>query len=420
MPGFGGAVERGMGAARSLLDQTLDDRYRVRNELGRTDSSVLYAAEDTRDGEPITLQVLRPELGQHAELRAGFLEASLALTHAEHPHLVGVLGAGVTHDALCYVALTPVAGTTLTQLLRHEAITAAQACNFAAQILAGLHAAHSAGVVHGRLRPGDVLVKRDEEGQLSTTLLGFGLAKYRPASLASLELQSIAPEAFDEGVREPSGDLFSVAAILFEMLAGCPPFEGETAAAVRAAAQRGEFLALASLRPDLPAALVTLVERALSPDPKSRPASAIEFARRLAASGAPLSVPDLSAHQWRSPVPEAPPSRPSRLPTQRAAAEPEREAPSDPVFRYRPKRGEWPGADAGDAMSESLLIDPRFPRPAPTPNLDAQSSAPPARAGSEPRISIALRQEPPRQHLGWALAAGAALGALLAWLASAL
>ena len=414
-----------MGAARSLLDQTLDDRYRVRNELGRTDSSVLYAAEEMRDGEPITLQVLRPEIGQHAELRAGFLEASLALTHAEHPHLVAVLGAGVTHDALCYVALAPVTGHTLAQLLRHEAITVEQACTFVAQILGGLHAAHSAGVVHGRLRTSDVLVARDDEGRPNTTLLGFGLAKYRPTSLPSVDLQSIAPEALDQGVREPSADLFSVAAILFEMLAGCPPFEGDTAAAVCAAAQRGEFLALASQRPDLPPALVALVEEGLSPDPRSRPASAIEFARRLAASGAPLSVPDLSGHQWRSPVPEPPPSRPSRLPTQRAAAEPEREAPSDPVLRYRPKRRDWPGADAADAMSESLLIDPRIPRQAPTPNMDTRSSPPrssprPTRALSDPRVSLAGPQELSRQNLGWALVGGAAIGALLAWLAGVL
>src|SRR5688500_18233020 len=87
------AVNRGMSAARNLLDQTLDDRYRVRGELGRNDSGVLYTAEDIRDGGRITLQVLRPEIGQHAELRASFLEASLALTHAEHEHLIGVVGA---------------------------------------------------------------------------------------------------------------------------------------------------------------------------------------------------------------------------------------------------------------------------------------------------------------------------------------
>lgn len=408
-----------MGAARSLLDQTLDDRYRVRNELGRTDSSVLYAAEDTRDGEPITLQVLRPELGQHAELRAGFLEASLALTHAEHPHLVGVLGAGVTHDALCYVALAPVTGRTLAQVLRHEALTTEQACTIASQILAGLHAAHSAGVVHGRLRPSDVLVARDAGDRLNTTLIGFGLAKYRPPSLPSADLQSLAPEAHESGVREPATDLFSVAAILFEMLAGCPPFEGDTTEAVRAAARRGEYLALASLRPDLPPALVTLIEEALSHDPKSRPASAIVFARRLAASGAPLSVPDLSKHQWRSPVPEPPPSRPSRLPTQRPVAEPEREVPSDPVLRYRPKRGDWPGADSAEAMTESLLMDPRIPRPAPTPNLDAKSSPRPAPPRSERHSSVKV-QDLSRLNLGWALVGGAAIGALLAWVAGIL
>ena len=410
-----------MSAARSLLDETLDDRYRVRNELGRTDSSVLYAAEDTRDGEPITLQVLRPELGQHADLRAGFLEASLALTHAEHPHLVGVRAAGVTHDALCYVALAPVTGTTLGQLMRHEAITAQQACGIAGQVLEGLHAAHAAGVVHGRLRPSDVLVTRDEAGQPSTTLLGFGLAKYRPASPPSVDLQSIAPEALD-GVREPPADLFSVAAILFEMLAGCPPFEGDSPEAVRSAAQRGDHLALGSLRPDLPPALVALVEEGLSHDPKSRPRSAIDFARRLEASGAHLSISALSEpqwqkHQWRSPMPEAP-ANPSRLPTQRAAAaEPPKASPSDPVLRYRRN-----GADASEflVMSESLLIDPRIPPPAPTPNLEARSSPRPPRVGSEPRISIVESRDLSLGNLGWALVVGAAVGGLLAWVSGLL
>lgn len=405
-----------MSAARSLIDQTLDDRYRVQHELGRTDSSVLYAAEDTRGGGRITLQVLRPELGQHVELRAGFLEASLALTHAEHPHLVGVLGAGVTHDALCYVALEPVTGTTLAQLLRHEALTAQQACNVAAQILAGLHAAHSAGVVHGRLRPSDVLVTRGDAGRLVTALLGFGLAKYPPATLPSADLQSIAPEALEHGVREPASDLFSVAAILFEMLAGCPPFEGDTAEAVRAAAQRGDHLALASLRRDLPPALVALVEAGLSHDPRRRPATAIEFARRLETSGAPLDMSDFSEHQWRSPIPEAPTGRASRLPTQRAAAEPPRDAPSDPVFRFRPRRGGWAGNDGSATMSESALIDPRIPPPAATPKLD-ESSRPPKRASSDPRLSLAGGHDLSPWNVGWALVCGAAVGALLAWLA---
>lgn len=407
-----------MGAARSLLDQTLDDRYRVQNELGRTDSSVLYAAEDTRDGAAVTLQVLRPELGQHSELRAGFLEASLALTHVEHAHLVRVIGAGVTHDALCYVALTPVTGSHLGQLLRHEAITAAQACNFASQILLGLHTAHAAGVVHGRLRASEVLVARDEHGQPSMKLSGFGLAKYRPPASASIELQSVAPEAFEEGVREPSADLFSVATLLFEMLAGCPPFEGHSPAAVRAAALRGEFLALSSLRPDLPPALVALVEAGLSPDPKSRPTSAIAFARRLAGTEASLRVPDLTENRWRSPVPEA--NRPSRWPTQPAAAEARRESASDPVLRYRPKRLDWPGVDGADPMSDSLLIDPRIPPPALTPNLEAKDSTPATPELSEPHAPATERQEPSRQSLGLALVGGAAIGALLAWLAGVL
>ena len=411
-----------MSAARSLLDQTLDDRYRVRDEVGRNDSSVLYAAEDTRDGEPITLQVLRPELGQHAELRASFLEASLALTHAEHPHLVGVRGAGVTHDALCYVALHPLAGSSLSLLLRHEALTTAQACSIAAQVLAALHAAHAAGVVHGRLRPSDVLVAQDSGGHPLATLLGFGLAKYRPAELPSADLQSIAPEAHEGGLREPAADLFSVAAILFEMLAGCPPFEGDTVEAVRIAMQRGEFLSLASLRPDLPPALVSLVEAGLSHDPKARPATAIEFARRLEASGAPLSMPDLAEHQWRSPVPEPPASRPSRLPTQRAAAaKREREVPSDPVLRSRPRGAGWAPAEGAEflVMSESLLIDPRIPPPAATPNLDAGSTPRPGPPGPEQSKSRLGGLDLSTQSVGWALVCGAAVGALLSWLASA-
>jgi serine/threonine-protein kinase len=403
-----------MSAARNLLDQTLDDRYRVHGELGRNDSGILYAAEDVRDGGRITLQVLQPELGQHAELRASFLEASLALTHAEHEHLIGVVGVGVTHDALCYVALHPVEGSSLTQLLRHEALTTAQACSIASQILAGLHAAHAAGVVHGRLRPSDIWVGRDEDGQPRIKLLGFGLAKYRPSTTSAADLQNLAPECWQGGVSDPTTDLFSVAAILFELLAGCPPFEGDTPEAVRAAAQRGEALGLANLRRDLPPALVSLVEQGLSPDPKGRPTSAAEFARRLGAFGDPASVPEVGDHQWRSPIPEPPASRPSRLPTQRAmAAVAPRVSRSDPAIRY---------AARGDTseflwLSESLLMDPRIPPPALTPNLDDD---PPAERHSSPSLSLSSELHVSQRGLWWALVCGAIAGALLAWLAGAL
>lgn len=402
-----------MSAARNLLDQTLDDRYRVRGELGRNDSGILYNAEDVRDGGRITLQVLRPELGQHAELRASFLEASLALTHAEHEHLIGVVGAGVTHDALCYVALHPIEGSSLGQLLRHEALTTAQACGIVSQILAGLHAAHAAGVVHGRLRPSDIWVVRDQEGQPSVKLLGFGLAKYRPHAASAADLQSLAPECWHGSVSEPSADLFSVAAILFELLVGCPPFEGDTAEEVRTAAQRGEALALTSLRPDLPPALVSLVEAGLSPDPKGRPTSAVEFGRRLERFGAPVSLPQLSEHQWRSPIPEPPASRPSRMPTQRpsAAAEAPRASHSDPVIRYSTK------GDASEflALSESLLMDPRIPPPAATPNLEDDRAR-----HTSGLLSLNVTRDLSQRSLGWALLFGAIVGALLSWLAGVL
>lgn len=409
--------------ARDLIDQKLDDRYRVLRELTHSDGSTLYEGEQTGDGARVTLQVLDRELSKDDEVSRSFLETGRALTQTAHDHLVPVVGVGCANSHICYIALETTHGTSLARLLRRETLMVSQACDVAVQVLAGLHAAHAAGVVHGRLTTSDILIRGESLDDPRVQLSGFGLARCRPTSVHPSDLQSLAPECDDRGAQEPRADVFSVAAILFEMLGGCPPFEGGSVRDVRRAARAGEYRPLTALRPDLPDALVSLVEQGLAHDPTRRPPSAAEFARRLVEFGRSPSLPDPTRRHWRSPLPASIEPGDSERPTVRAppSVGVERSDTIGPALSWRcssavPECETAPTSELWQ-VTNSMLVSPRIPRAARPPTLDASL---PVRDWARTSIEPATLRAPskaPRHHALWALVVGASVGALLSWIA---
>jgi len=282
------------------------ERYRQLRILGSGGSGIVWLARDERNGLLVALKIVPREgtSGSRAEREAA------AAARLRHERCVRVYALARDDDHV-YIASEYVQGRTLRQALRAGDLDDRTAVEAAAQILDALAHAHSRGIVHRDVKPANVLV---EDGpRVSAKLLDFGLALMREEQALTEAgnipgtLAYISPERLRGETAGAAADVWAVGVLLWEALAGSHPFWGgtllDTARNIRQGAP-----SLASQRPDLPEALVRLVDRALAADPRKRPpAAALSTALRRAASAsrrrrpAPRRTPRLTARGLSAP-----------------------------------------------------------------------------------------------------------------------
>ena len=271
-----------------LLDRlrtALSDRYLLERELGRGGMATVYLAQDLRQDRWVALKVLHPELAASLGPERFLLEIRLT-AKLRHPHILPLFESGEAAGQLWYT-MPYVEGESLRQRLdRQKRLPLEEAFRIAGDVLAALACAHEHGIIHRDIKPGNILLERGEavladfgiahalSAAGSDRLTGTGFAVGTPAYMS--------PEQAT-GQREIDGrsDLYSLGCVLYESLAGEPPFTGATPQAV--IAQR-----IASRPPNLRSREVTVpdwvervIQRALAPDPTDRFTSAEEFGQAL-------------------------------------------------------------------------------------------------------------------------------------------
>ncbi len=294
----------------SRLGQTVAERYELVALLGVGAMGVVYKARHVHMRKWVALKLLHQELTAVASVRSRFEREAIAAGRISHRNVVAALDFGRIEDGAYYLVLEYVAGETLTAVLdRGRRWPLAQALVVAIQIAAALEAAHAEGVIHRDLKPDNVMVLREGDGELLVKVLDFGIAKLWPGA-SSEELHAItqtgtvlgtpeymAPEqATGEGA-DVRSDLYSLGVVLYRMLAGRPPFHGDT---VQATLMLQVSAEPPPLPESLPAPLRAVVSRLLAKAPELRPATAGEVRQVLSAclDGLPL--------EQRWPVSESP------------------------------------------------------------------------------------------------------------------
>ena len=267
------------------LAEALAGRYRLEHQIGRGGMAIVYLAHDLRHDRPVALKVLRPELaaalGSERFLREIRLTARL-----DHPHILPVLDSGEDRGVLWYT-MPYVRGETLRDLLQRERqLSLDLALDLAHQIAGALDHAHRDGVVHRDLKPENILLSENQ-----ARVADFGVARALDAAggeritetgLALGTPAYMSPEqAVGESTIDGRSDQYSLGCVLYEMLAGEPPFSGPTPQAVIARRMTGGIPAVRHLRPAVPAAVEQVVTRALAPIPDDRFPSVGEFDRAL-------------------------------------------------------------------------------------------------------------------------------------------
>lgn len=254
---------------------------------------LVYEACHPMINHRVAVKVLRPEFSGNTEVSARFLREARAMSAVKHRNVVEITNFGQLPNGAEYMMMELVEGETLSEIIAREApmppVRALQICE---EILAGLAAAHAAGVIHRDLKPGNVVLMKQSSEEPLVKLLDFGLARQLGAQTDPLTAASMSAERVDRssilagtpeyispeqasGRRvDGRGDLYALGVILFEMLTGRLPFESESAWDLLQLHRSAVPPLVSTLRADLYAPLDAFVDQLLSKDPLKRPSSA--------------------------------------------------------------------------------------------------------------------------------------------------
>jgi beta-lactam-binding protein with PASTA domain len=268
-------------AANTLVD----NRYRILNRIGSGGMADVYLAEDTHLGRQVALKVLHRRFAQDQEFVERFRREAKSVAGLSHPNVVGVFDRG-DHEGTYYIAMEHLPGRTLKEIVEAEAPLAQErAIDLGEQILQGAGYAHRHGVIHRDFKPHNVIV--DQDGRAKVT--DFGIARAGASEMTETgsimgTAQYLSPEQAQGHAVAAASDLYSIGVMLYEMLAGRLPFEGESAVSVALKHLSEPPPPLSQFRPDVHPALEAVVMAALAKDPAQRWQSAEELAQGLEAA----------------------------------------------------------------------------------------------------------------------------------------
>jgi serine/threonine-protein kinase len=284
-----------MSDAIARLNAALEGRYRVERELGAGAAATVYLAHDIKHDRRVALKVLHPSLGEAVGAERFLLEIRIAAS-LSHPNIVGLIDSGDA-DGLLYFVMFNVEGESLRERLERETqLPVDDALGIAREVGEALSYAHQRGVVHRDIKPENILLER---GRVRVADFGIAKALHDAGSdgltrtgLAVGTPRYMSPEqaAGDAEVDERS-DVYSLACVLYEMLAGGPPFGGATAHAILARKTLEKPPGLRVVRSAVPATVEAAIVRALSPTAADRPPSVDAFLAELEGAGSKAGRP---------------------------------------------------------------------------------------------------------------------------------
>jgi beta-lactam-binding protein with PASTA domain/tRNA A-37 threonylcarbamoyl transferase component Bud32 len=271
--------------ADPLHGALLGGRYRIMGRLARGGMATVYQARDERLERAVAVKIIHPEHAQDAQILERLTEEAKTVARLAHPNIVAVYDQG-SHDGAPYLVMEYVRGRTLREVLDdRRRLDPAESLAVLEQVLAALAVAHRAGLVHRDVKPENILVAPPPNGSgdlidAVVKVADFGLAHMvevasRPGRgqlMATAEY--VAPEVVADGRADPRADVYSTGVVLFEMLTGRVPFDGERPADVAWQHVDHDVPAPSRVVPGMPPLLDDVVARATRRDPAGRPRDA--------------------------------------------------------------------------------------------------------------------------------------------------
>ncbi|MBB6119326.1 serine/threonine-protein kinase [Nocardiopsis algeriensis] len=268
-----------------LVGETLDQRYFVESRIAGGGMATVYVAHDLRLDRRLALKVMHPSLAQDPTFVQRFINEAHSVAKLSHPNVVQVFDQGEDRGHV-FLAMEYVPGRTLRALLKERGrLSAYDALNVMAPVLAALGAAHQAGMVHRDIKPENVLIT--EDGRIKVA--DFGLARAVEQSTQGLTRTGtlmgtaayLAPEQIERGTADARTDVYAAGIMLYELLTGSQPHTGETPIAIAYQHVNEDVPRPSHFLPGLAPEVDALVTKATERDPRYRPGNAGQYLARV-------------------------------------------------------------------------------------------------------------------------------------------
>ncbi len=272
------------------VNAALAERYAVERELGQGGTARVFLAQDERHGRPVALKVLRPEIAAHLGADR-FLREIEIVARLQHPHILPLYDSGTAGDHL-YFVMPYVEGESLRdRLVRERRLPLADALEITREVASALAVAHGRGIIHRDITPENIMLFGG-----TAVVADFGIARALSVARAMGERTAgrltrpdialgtpeyMSPEQGTGGEVDARSDLYALGCVLYEMLAGRPPFQGSGYAAIVAGHVSEAPQPLRELRPEVPELVAAATQRALAKRPQDRYQSVGELAAAL-------------------------------------------------------------------------------------------------------------------------------------------
>lgn len=277
------------------------DRYEILGHLGSGASSRVDKARDNVIGRIVALKTFLNDFGQGLEQQ--FLREAQIIGQLSNPSIVQLYDVGINEHGIPFLVMEYVAGKTLEDHLDSSPLPLPRACAWAADLAGALTLAHRAGIIHGDVKPGNILVTEEYKVKLGD----FGIARFSSQSSGSGDLRGtpayLAPEQIQGQPQDPRSDQFALGIVLYEMVSGVKPFDGSSLGAVCAQILNAEPLPPSRHNLAVPKALDRIIARCLAKNAKDRFAHCDELASVLypfARSSPSPAAPKIKKRFWWS------------------------------------------------------------------------------------------------------------------------
>jgi len=267
-----------------MAQDLLGGRYELIEKIGSGGMADIYRVLDHQLQREVAVKILRDPLAQDESFQENFLHEARAAANLSHPNIVTVFDFG-RDDGTLYIVMEYIAGTDLKTLIRHRKhLTPFEAVELMKKISAGVGYAHRAGLVHCDLKPQNILVTPDNKVKITDFGVSRALATIQPDEHSDIvwgSPQYFSPEQASGGAPSPASDVYSLGAILYEMITGQPPFVADNAEDLALLHLSAEPIPPRSIESSIPETLQQIVLKILAKEPSARYRTADQLGRIL-------------------------------------------------------------------------------------------------------------------------------------------
>ena len=267
----------------SNIGKKLDGRYEITELIGVGGMADVYKAVDVMEDREVAVKILKPEFAENEEFLRRFRNESKAIAVLSHPNIVKIYDVGFS-DEIQYIVMEYIDGITLKEFIEQQGVLKwKDALHFVTQILRALQHAHDKGIVHRDIKPQNIMLFTDG----TIKVMDFGIARFSRIDGKTLSdktigsVHYISPEQARGDITDERSDIYSVGAMLYEMVTGHKPFDGENPVAIALKHMQDDLVMPREIMPSIPEALEEIIIHAMEKEPTARYQSAADMIRDI-------------------------------------------------------------------------------------------------------------------------------------------